>query len=303
MCARRIITKRRTQIQDAVERGAAVRRDRRWRMVTLTVRHHAGQPLADLLAGLRAAWRRTRQRGTVQRAWRAHVRASVRAVELTLGANGWHPHLHVLILSDEWDADEEAQLRATWRAMVARELGERCMPDDAHGVLWSHGISGTYLAKLGLELTGAAKSGTAFSLIAQATDSYALARLLRDDGAAGEALARGERAERLWQEYEAATKGVRAIELDDRAADLARQGERVRLAEEQATDSKDLVTDVWYLDVPSEAMFALRAIERIDRAAMWRALRVIEGARGPGEAGQLLDAFIRDGLAVVGSRS
>lgn len=297
VCARRIIARRRQQIQDAVERGAAVRRERRWRMVTLTVRHHAGIPLAELLAGLRAAWRRTRQRGTVQRAWRAHVRASVRAVELTHGANGWHPHLHVLILTDDWDEADQDALAVTWREMVVRELGERCAPDAAHGVLWSRTVRETYLAKLGLELTGAAKTGTPFAFIREATDGYTLARMLADASDRGAAQAQAERSHRLWLEFEAATKGCRAIELDDRAADLAKQGERVRLAEESAGASGELAAvGVWYLEVSSDALLALRAIERSDRTALLSALRVVERSRSPAEAGVALDAFIRAGL-------
>lgn len=303
VCARRIVTQRRQQIVDAVTRGADVARGRRWQMVTLTLRHHAGMRLDDLIRGAQAAWRRTRQRGTVQRAWRANVRATVRALELTHGRNGWHPHLHVLMLASDWTTDEQQALADTWAEMVVRELGEACRPDVAHGVLWSRGVSETYLAKLGLELTGAAKDGTPFALVSEARDSYTLARSLRDPAAASEHRARGELAERLWQEFEAGTKGVRAIELDDRAADLARQGERVRLAEDGAAASGDVVSDVWFLEVSREALLALRAIERVDRAAMWNALRLVEQHTGPREAGLALDAYIRDALSVVDSRA
>lgn len=308
VCARRIITRRRQQIADAVERGATharravgadnVQRVRTWRMVTLTLRHHSGQRLADLLRGLRAAWRATRQRGTVQRAFRAHVLASARAVEVTLGPNGWHPHIHVLILSDQWDDSEVQALASTWTEMVTRELGAACAPDDAHAVRWSHTLRETYLAKLGLELTGAAKAGSPMGLLNDASDAYALARALRDPEASEQARSTADRARDLWQEFERATKGVRAIELDPRAVDLAERGAQDRLALEDVRASSELAhVSVWSIEVSLDAMLALRAVERYEPGALLAVLRVVERARGPDDGLAMLDAFIREGLA------
>lgn len=70
-------------------------------LVTLTIRHHAGQPLAELWDTVSQAWRRT----VSGRAYKAAVRAlgvagTVRTTEVTYGANGWHVHLHLLLLLD-----------------------------------------------------------------------------------------------------------------------------------------------------------------------------------------------------------
>ena len=69
-------------------------------LVTLTLRHEREDGLKDLLGALRTSWRRIQQ----SRAWKGElealgVRGWVRAIEITYGENGWHPHLHVLLLT------------------------------------------------------------------------------------------------------------------------------------------------------------------------------------------------------------
>jgi hypothetical protein len=67
-------------------------------LVALTFRHHAGDDLADILARFAAA----REDLYRQRAFRALLASvgyvgDVRALEVTHGANGWHPHTHDLL--------------------------------------------------------------------------------------------------------------------------------------------------------------------------------------------------------------
>jgi Replication protein len=67
-------------------------------MVTYTAQHYKGQPLKSLLEGMNAAYRYMRQ----QRLWRVYkeeydLRGETRALEITYGDNGWHPHFHVLL--------------------------------------------------------------------------------------------------------------------------------------------------------------------------------------------------------------
>lgn len=293
VCARRIIARRRQQIMDAVRRGAEVQPGRRWIMLTLTVRHDAGLPLAESLGGLLAAWRATRQRGTIQRAWRAHVRASARALEVTDGPHGWHPHLHLIILTDSWDAAELDALRVTWREMVTRELGERCAPDLVHGMRWSGASTEAYLAKLGLEMTGAAKVGSAWGHVAAASEHYALARLLSTADERERATARAHAHHARWTEYERATKGRRAIELDDRAARLAVEGERIRLAEDAHAASVELASPTWSVEVTSDDLSAIRYIERRELGALLSVLRIAEAAPDPSAARCALDTWIR----------
>jgi hypothetical protein len=65
--------------------------------VTFTLQHKVGDPLPRLLSALLGALR-TVKGGF---AWRDFTRrvgglGSVRSLEVTYGANGWHPHLHEL---------------------------------------------------------------------------------------------------------------------------------------------------------------------------------------------------------------
>jgi hypothetical protein len=174
-------------------------------------------PLRGLLQGLMRAWRRARQGGATQRLWTKNVRASARAIEITRGANGWHPHLHVLLHTDGFSDDECRTLLERWKLCVLRELGPACVPDDEHAIRWSTPIDickasevdrARYVVKLGLELAGD-KDGRRGS-----SSPWDLAEL----AVGGDSQARA-----WWLEYCRATKGRRAIELDDRAAGYARR--------------------------------------------------------------------------------
>jgi replication protein len=185
-------------------------------MVTLTLRHFDGMPLKTLLRALMSAWRRVKQGGSVQRIWKKNVKASIRAVEVTYGENGWHPHLHVLLHTDGFSEDERKTLLERWKLTIERTLGKAFVPDDEHAIDWSTPIDMcrassearmAYPLKLGLEVAGPkqAKKGS--------LTPWALA----------EAAAKGDpRARALWLEFCRATKGRRMIELDDRAQRLAK---------------------------------------------------------------------------------
>jgi hypothetical protein len=79
----------------------------------LTVRHTKGEALADVFGALADAWRRMGK----SRAFRPHWEGLgyARAVEVTFGKNGWHPHAHVaLVVPPERDVDELGE--ALWEA-------------------------------------------------------------------------------------------------------------------------------------------------------------------------------------------
>ena len=84
-------------------------------LITLTMRHHAGQKLSDCWAALSSAWRAVLS----GQQWRDDQELGgllgwVRVVEATHGHNGWHLHVHVLVC---------------WKRSVplglAREIGQR----------------------------------------------------------------------------------------------------------------------------------------------------------------------------------
>ncbi len=89
----------------------------------LTVRHTRNEPLADVFAALADAWRCM----TKSRAFRPYWEGLgyARAIEVTYGRNGWHPHAHLaLVVPPErdpyelqealWDAWSGAVLEVGW---------------------------------------------------------------------------------------------------------------------------------------------------------------------------------------------
>ena len=99
ICAQRAALIRREMLRTAIENS---RTKYVPLMVTYTARHYAGMRLSHLLAGMTAAYRTMRQ----ARIWRTYkdeylVRGEIRAVEITFGDAGWHPHFHTVLFLDK----------------------------------------------------------------------------------------------------------------------------------------------------------------------------------------------------------
>lgn len=173
-------------------------------MVTLTLRHRLLDPLDVGLDASLKGWHVL----TKGRQWR-RIKAdlglvgTIRALEVTFGRNGWHPHAHALLLLEGEPTggqviELENDLAQLWPRIVTK-LGART-PDRQHGVkVTSIGSAADYIAKVqehdraGLELArGDLKDGRRGSLMPF--------ELL--DGVANRA---------LWLEYVEATHGRRAI--------------------------------------------------------------------------------------------
>ena len=207
--------KLRAERVDRIDRALRVAGGR-WQMVTFTVSHREGMPLAPLLHGLAGAFRRVKQGGKLQHVWKGRVSASVRAFEVTYGANGWHPHVHVLLRTSEWTENEREQLARRWKAAVSEHIGPDCLPSDVRGVVWSPAFDAKhaderkrarYLGKLGAEIAGVAKDARAGSW-----SSWDIAE---------EAARKSPLAISLWREFSEATRGRRMLEMDDRCARFA----------------------------------------------------------------------------------
>ncbi|MGN6600792.1 MAG: protein rep, partial [Actinomycetes bacterium] len=77
---------------------------------TLTLAHLKRDGLDVTLGHLLAAWRSVMKSGTWRRLCkRLGLAHSVRAVEVTYGLNGWHPHLHVLLFTVAALDDDQAE--------------------------------------------------------------------------------------------------------------------------------------------------------------------------------------------------
>jgi hypothetical protein len=126
-------------------------------MLTVTIRHGRTDELADTKR-VTEAWKRT----ITGKAWQDFkaeygIAGNVRALEVTHGNNGWHPHLHVLFFLEAALSDSELLaardwLSARWQRNVERCLGADFVPSDERGVNLIRCAGGEYVSKMNLEL-------------------------------------------------------------------------------------------------------------------------------------------------------
>lgn len=215
VCSAVIRAERAREIAAALE--AAHQRGHGIAFVTLTLRHAAGDPLATNLDALLEAWRCVQRWASWKRLRRrlGH-RGHIRSVEVTYGANGWHPHAHLAMifarpLSEAARLRLESELAALWVRAVEK-VGAR-LPSAEHGVnvrlADGDGVQiASYLAKVqetvGQQRLGIAKELARGDLKRGKAGSATPFELLDDDTGS-------PRTRTLWAEYVAATKGRRAF--------------------------------------------------------------------------------------------
>ena len=185
----------------------------------LTVPHHAAEPLQLVLERLESVWKELRSKPIWKRlSTELGVVGVIRRLEVTLGANGWHPHFHVSFMCDWGEATE---LRGTTRNAVHR---------DAFAIVC--GAWAAAGAKQGLPVSMHAQSAVAIvaAVDAQKAVAYNLKNmgygekedgltpfvLLRIVGQEDTKLARAA-AKRLFAEYADAIKGKHLISLTGKA--------------------------------------------------------------------------------------
>jgi hypothetical protein len=238
-------------------------------LITLTLRHHAGHRLTDSWTALRHAWSRVTSGRAYQREQEQFgLTGFIAAVEVTHGAAGFHPHLHVVICHDTPVSQELLEeLAGRWFARFERALQRRGFSalefqgglDVRTVTADSSGALGVYLAKLALEVTGSmSKTGRRHS-------SRTMWQVLADGLATG--LADDLEA---WAQYEQGSHNRKQVTFSRGLR------QRYRLAEEE-TDEEIAETDLG-----SDDLIALPA-------ETWSVIR--------GCAEQLLTAAETDGLA------
>ena len=266
VCRLKIQAGRAVEVTEAVEAHGV----RRVVMLTLTIRHGAGDDLRTMRAKLSDAYRgMTRGAAWARFKARHGIVGSIRATEVKHGPiNGWHPHLHILLFLGHdvdaakvikvdgvvrWIPAEVGWVIDRWRVMVGRyldglgglqvreldgeavlsgaqrfrrpdaahlwadrngygpgsyvvapwgdELDGEHVPSEEHGAVMTPAKRGSYLTKLGLEMTdvGATKrSWTESRSPMEIACDYTTTRS-RQDG-------------KLWRNYAAAMHGSRALE-------------------------------------------------------------------------------------------
>jgi len=172
-------------------------------LVTLTPRHRAGDSLGPMVRGISEAWRVLQR----DRFWREYVRpylvGSMRALEVTHGftaesdGNGWHPHLHLLLLVDGQASLPRVLARvrrfveSRWSNAVVDQLGPGAEP-GLRGVDVREIAAGdaSYIAKISQEVARGDLKGAA----RQPRNLVDIGRL------------------DLWGEYCSAMRGMRAVQ-------------------------------------------------------------------------------------------
>jgi hypothetical protein len=225
-------------------------------MVTLTVPHAFGESLASVLERVYCGFRSVRTLRGIKDIFASRVAGTLRAFEVTHGKNGWHAHIHLLLL-----------LRTPWFATEQKEFEEeflRRVPGAKQGiaVAWSKRTlastaqaGGLYLTKLGAELSGIGKTPkngnrTPWQIAALAIES--------------------PRARMLWREYQRTMKGRRILVLDARAKALA---ERAPKAEEP---TQEFVCDMW-----AEEVAAVGAFEKWVPGIWWELFEACKSGPDP----------------------
>lgn len=156
VCAAKISERRRLELKEALL--AARSQGMRLHFVTLTVPHGAGDDIKELLARLSDALKRLSQgKYSIKRCIEQDLSGEVlhgyiRALEVTHGQNGFHPHYHMILFTSpgiEPAYLEGAYLAAWQRACRLSGLPE---PSERHGVTVQDGSKAAeYASKWGLE--------------------------------------------------------------------------------------------------------------------------------------------------------
>lgn len=281
------------QVLDAwTERGGRVV------MVALTMRHHQGQQLAELWGGLSEAWRGATGSRAARRAL-ADVAGWVRRTESTVGANGWHLHVHALLFVPGDTTDGEAQalgetMFAGWRRrLVSLGFGAPVAEDGGLDVRLldlstAVGAVADYVAKGNYRETPRSPVGAALELAGPAKrgrrENRATMQLLGD-------LARHGLADdaELWHEWEQASRGRRAIEW-------SRNGFRAEMlagAEERSDEELAAETDHGGELVCELAPAQWRAITR-ERRLPALLLELVEESRTIEAARQVIEVVLAE---------
>lgn len=144
------------EIQHTVYERELDTKQQSW-LVTFTIRHREGHPV-EITRQVRQCWRALLQ-SRAFRTWSADNQIEwVAAEEVTTGENGWHPHIHTLVMPRtelDWDDGTwfaSAWIGELWARIVARKMGAEHVPIAPYGCNLSPCDAAEYLAKMGLEL-------------------------------------------------------------------------------------------------------------------------------------------------------
>lgn len=287
VCASRISIERTSLLRTMLEEHLRQGRERAGGLfLTVTIAHELTDELRELRGRLvTKAWARLRTTYTWKRMQRSGYLGDVRTLEVTVGErNGWHPHLHDLLLFDHQPTEQE---RAELEEALFREWASCCaragLPEPQR---WAIAADGTRKG-LGVNLEVLTEDTDAIaSYVLKMGAAFEQASWTTKEGRAGnrsimQLLADVEQYRRpkdirLWQQWAAAMRGARQFEWSRGKWDLrARFGLRDRTEEEIAADDALDYAEQTVAEI-SEGVFCA-----FSRVPGWRA-RVLELAEEGG---------------------
>ena len=151
VCSAKIAERRRVELTTATTLAKA--QGIQVMLLTLTVPHGLGDDLGTMLDRMCHAWRKTsKERRGIAIRKALDVKGTIRALEVTHGKNGWHPHFHVLLFVGQGVTAEQIfeAYAPLWQTVCVKSgLPE---PSLAHGTRVDDGsYAAAYVGKWGLE--------------------------------------------------------------------------------------------------------------------------------------------------------
>lgn len=281
VCSPRIRAERAKEINEALARWNGAHGDGSVALATLTLPHVRDEPLSALLPLVADGFSRL----TKGKAWKMlrqefGLAGYIRAHDITHGANGWHPHLHIVLLSEKPISGRAAgRLRAAvfrqWKAAVLA-VGHRAPDGRACSVEVARNataVSGYVAQVVAGKNEEGRPAGVAFEVArgdlktsrrtGQRTVweilASAVARTVHTADATVPISQRRDLT--LWHEWESATRGIHAIQWSRGLRSL------VGVADEKTDE------EVVAIEVGGDVVY-----EFLDRNE-WRAVVARKGAR------------------------
>ncbi len=285
VCAKQVTEKRREELKKACaewkNRGGVLR------LLTLTNPHSSDTYLKGMIYAQRVALKRFFEgrlgRETLALLGRVHM---VRSFEVTFGANGWHPHFHILLFCE--NNDLSIQLESIFTCELLRAWQAACvksglpMPNE-HGVDLRDGTyADKYVSKWGIEneLTkghikkGRGDSFTAFDLLQLSVEDIEI---------------HGKLSSKLFQEFALTFKGQRQLVWSRGAkADL----DIAEKSDEELAEETEL-TSILLTEVEKIVFDILKKYQKRHEYLVWLEEDYKNGCFGSGSAEYNLSLLIQ----------
>lgn len=250
-------------------------------MLTLTARHQRNQSLKEFWQRLSDAEKDLKVSDTWKKLNRNNFDGGfAKTVEVTHGANGWHPHFHMVIMTnaatEEEAVDVVETLRSEWLYQLDRHGldGKTKAAQERSFDVRGAATAGEYITKW-----GAAEEMT----LAQTKVGHAKGRtpwqLLRDARTHEDAKEQ-KRAAALWYEFVTEFKSVHQLQQSPKFKALVKAG--LAFEEEKAHEKKAEAEAKGEPTPPEEVETVMAYLDdKLWQRARWRRVRLLEAAEGP----------------------